>query len=198
MPNTRRAFTHRARNSQIDTTQVGELKLAFGNIRFMKIYLAGPDIFRPDADVWAEQVRTLCRHYGYDPLLPLDHGETTPEGIFEANLKLIKKAQIVAANLDPFRGSEPDSGTCFEVGYSHALGKKVCGYVTSWQTTVERLGKKVRDRQGTVVDTKGYAVENFGLPANLMLAISCHIVDGGLEGCLHALRARTTSLGQAG
>src|SRR5437899_958258 len=97
----------------------------------MKIYLAGPDIFRPDATAWAESARALCRQYGFDPLLPCDHSETEPAKIFEANLDLIRKAQIVCANLDlirkaqivcanldTFRGSEPDSGTAFEFGYA--------------------------------------------------------------------------------
>jgi len=33
-------------------------------------------------------------------------------------------------------------------------------------------------------------IENFGLPCNLMLAISAHIVEGGLEACLQSIRAR--------
>ena len=51
----------------------------------MKIYLAGPDVFRPDVAAWAESVRELCRRYGFEPLLPVDHCETAPEKIFQAN-----------------------------------------------------------------------------------------------------------------
>ena len=92
----------------------------------MKIYLAGPDVFRPDVMAWAESAREICRRYGYEALLPIDHGETLPEKIFQANIDLISKAQIVVANLDPFRGPEPDSGTAFELGYALALGKNPC------------------------------------------------------------------------
>jgi len=42
----------------------------------MKIYLAGPDVFRPDVLEWAEAGRDTCPRYGYDPLIPDDHGET--------------------------------------------------------------------------------------------------------------------------
>ena len=154
----------------------------------MKIYLAGPDIFRPDALEWADSARALCRQYGFDPLVPLDHHETEPQKIFEANLGLIRKAQIVCANLDPFRGAEPDSGTAFEVGYALALGKKVCGYVTTPQTTIERLGTLGRRRDGTPTDGMGMAVEDFGLPCNLMLAVPCNVVEGGLEACLKTIR----------
>ena len=162
----------------------------------MKIYLAGPDVFRPDVAEWAESVRELCRCYGFEALLPVDHNETTPEKIFQSNIDLIRKAQIVVANLDPFRGPEPDSGTAFELGYALALGKKICGYVTRLETVAQRVeaaenrseppapyGDKITDRNGLMV-------ENFGLPCNLMLSIPAHIVEGGLEACLQSIRSR--------
>ena len=164
----------------------------------MKIYLAGPDVFRPDVAEWAATVRELCRRYGFEPLLPVDHKETQPEKIFQSNIDLIRKAQIVAANLDPFRGPEPDSGTAFELGYALALGKKVCGYVTRLETVAQRVeaaenrseppapyGDKITDRNGLMI-------ENFGLPCNLMLSIPANIVEGGLEGCLQAIRSKPT------
>ena len=162
----------------------------------MKIYLAGPDVFKPDVAEWAESVRELCRRYGFEPLLPVDHNEKTPEKIFQANIDLIRKAQIVAANLDPFRGPEPDSGTAFELGYALALGKKICGYVTRLETMAQRVeaaenrseppapyGAKLTDRNGLMI-------ENFGLPCNLMLSIPANIVEGGLEACLQSIRSR--------
>ncbi len=151
----------------------------------MKIYLAGPDVFRPDAQAWADNARLLCKHYGFEAMTPMDHNESDPHKIFETNLALITMSQVVCANLDPFRGHEPDSGTAFEVGFGLALGKKVMGYVSSRQTTVERIGAQV--------DANGYKVEDFGLPLNLMLAIPCQVVAGGLEECLKTIRAKPAS-----
>lgn len=132
-------------------------------------------------------VRTLCHQYGFDVLLPVDNNETSPQKIFESNLALIRKAQIVCANLDPFRGTEPDSGTAFEVGYAYALGKKVCGYVSKVQTAKERLG--LSDER-PAIDDQGWSVEDFGLPCNLMLSVPSNIVVGGLEECLKSIRTR--------
>jgi nucleoside 2-deoxyribosyltransferase len=166
----------------------------------LKIYLAGPDVFRPDVLAWAETARELCRQYGFEPLLPIDHGETDPGRICEANLMLIRKAQIVVANLDSFRGAEPDSGTCFELGFAHALSKKVYGYVSQPQTVAQRVAryesslraKKANSEEdgSSVRDRQGWSVEDFGLPANLMLAKSMQIIEGGLEACLMAIRPR--------
>jgi nucleoside 2-deoxyribosyltransferase len=165
----------------------------------MKIYLAGPDVFRPDADAWAVSARELCRRYGFDPLLPLDHGETAPERIFAANIGMIREAQVVAANLDPFRGPEPDSGTSFELGYALALGKRTCGYVSRLDSVARRVAaaqgcdELPTGRGGRMTDRDGMFIENFDLPCNLMLAIPVPIVAGGLEACLQSLRGRPLS-----
>lgn len=162
----------------------------------MKIYLAGPDIFRSDVKAWAESAREICRRYGYEPLLPIDHSETEAEKIFQANIDLIRKAQVVVANLTPFRGAEPDSGTCFELGYALALGKKVCGYMAHMETVaqrVERLEQRCEPpvRYGDkLTDRDGMLVEDFGLPCNLMLAMAGQVVEGDLESCLQSIRPR--------
>ncbi len=154
----------------------------------MKIYLAGPDVFRPDVLEWAESARDTCLRYGYDPLIPIDHGETLAPKIFQANLDLIRKAQIVVANLNPFRGAEPDSGTCFELGYALALDKKVAGYVDRMEPLLARVNRLEGAARDRVHDNQGMVIENFGLPLNLMMAVPAMIVEGGLEECLKQLR----------
>ncbi len=152
----------------------------------MKIYLAGPDVFRPDALAWGDEARRLCASHGHQALLPLDGVETTAAGIYQANIALIRAADAVIANLNPFRGCEPDSGTCFEVGFALALGKPVIGYVERMETTVERVARlesRVLDRSAPV-DRHVMHVENFGLPLNLMLAVPLRVVIGGLASAL--------------
>ena len=162
----------------------------------MRIYLAGPDVFRPDAQTWAESALETCRRHGFEPLLSVNFEETDPNRIFQANINLIRKAQIVVANLDSFRGPEPDSGTAFELGYALALGKKVYGYVTRLDTVAQRVtlaegrGDSQVPNGDRLTDRQGMTVENFKLPCNLMLAIPTRIVEGGLEACLQLIRAR--------
>jgi nucleoside 2-deoxyribosyltransferase len=161
----------------------------------MKIYFAGPDVFRPDAAAWADSVRELCLQHGFEALTPLDHLETTPAAICNGNLELIRKAQIVVANLNPFRGAEPDSGTAFELGYALALGKKLVGYIDSLETVLERVKRLDRHKStqtGAPCDDQGLVIENFGLPVNLMLAMSAQIVEGDLATCLTTIRPKRT------
>lgn len=90
------------------------------------IYLAGPDVFRPDAEAHGETLKALCAEFGFLGLYPLDHAlpadirEPAAQAawVYRANVGLIERADCVLANLEPFRGSEPDSGTAFEVGYA--------------------------------------------------------------------------------
>lgn len=157
----------------------------------MKLYLAGPDVFRPDAAQWAEHARRLCRQDGHEALIPLDGVETTAAGIYHANIGLIQSADAVLANLNPFRGCEPDSGTCVEVGFALALGKPVIAYLEKTETTVERVrrlqgGVEARP-DGRPLDRDGLHIEDFGLPLNLMLAVPARLVAGGLPEALAAL-----------
>ncbi len=157
----------------------------------MKLYLAGPDVFRPDALAWAEQARALCAARGHVALIPLDCVETSAPGIYRANIELIRAADAVLANLEPFRGCEPDSGTCVEVGFALALGKPVIGYLRNSETVVERVvrieGRALENRAKIPVDRSGLHVEDLGLPLNLMLAVPVSIVVGGLPEALLAL-----------
>ena len=91
------------------------------------------------------------------------------------------------ANLNPFRGSEPDSGTVFEIGYAIALGKRVVGYLEDARSQTEKFAGSDRSK-GRIVDHNGFSIENFGLPVNLMLGIPCEIVEGGLLEALKVLK----------
>jgi len=155
------------------------------------VYLAGFDVFRPDALAHGEWLKLQCRQHGFEGRYPLDN--QAPAGlppralaqwIYEANTALIRQADAVMANLNPFRGAEPDSGTAFEVGYAIALGKPVWAYLDDAGTLVRRLAVAHRDDPPRHVDAQGYTVEDFGLGLNLMLACSATVVDGDAAQCL--------------
>lgn len=157
----------------------------------MRAYLAGPDVFRPDALAWAEAARALCHAHGVEALIPLDGNATDAVGIYQQNIAMIHAADVVLANLNAFRGAEPDSGTCFEVGFALALGKRVIGYVAERIDTTTQVARwQAQDltaRDGHLFDRDGQQVEHFGLPLNLMLAVPATIVEGDLAAALAAL-----------
>jgi nucleoside 2-deoxyribosyltransferase len=156
-----------------------------------KIYLAGFDVFRPDARQWGRTLQTLCNKYGFEGLYPLDNaapralaGKELARWICTANLALIRQADLVMANLNPFRGAEPDSGTVFEVGFATALGKPVWVYTDENRSLVGQVAVDKQLPGGPYTDSLGYTVEDFGLNLNLMIACTANTVIGDAEACL--------------
>ncbi len=145
----------------------------------MKIYLAGPGVFRPDCTAWGERLKAACAENGFEGLYPLD-GEL-PAGLNEAtkqrkwifanNCALIRKSDMIFADLRAFRSSsEPDSGTAFEVGFAHALGKPVWLWLPDCSPSSEIIQRLPCVKSGHHwLDQNGFMVEDFGAPINLML-----------------------------
>jgi nucleoside 2-deoxyribosyltransferase len=162
-----------------------------------RLYLAGPDVFRPDAADHGHRLVALCERHGFEAVFPLDAslpaGLPWPQAarrIYAANVAHIAACDAVLANLDFFRGAEPDSGTSFEVGYAVARGKPVIGYVPEGGSYAERIRRRHPQVAGPgPADAAGWLLEEFGLPLNLMLGVSCRIVVGGVEAALQAARA---------
>jgi nucleoside 2-deoxyribosyltransferase len=152
------------------------------------IYLAGPDVFLPDAAEMGRRKQQICREFGFEGLFPLDYDASVsgdPAKIFRANCRLMKKdADVGLFNLTPFRGPSPDPGTVFELGFMAALGKPIFGYTSASSTYRERveaaLGSLVKCEQ-RLCDRDGYKVEDFRLHDNLMIAQAILESSGGLS-----------------
>lgn len=158
------------------------------------VYLAGPDVFFPEAAQCAEKHKALCRLYEFEPLHPFDQPTLAAKKIFQTNIDMIRRADAVIANLNPFRGPEVDSGTAFEIGFAIALGKPVVGYLSTAESQLQRVerlyGALTHFNEADLWrDHDGNLVENFGHPVNLMLAEPCSIVVGDLEDALAKLCA---------
>lgn len=143
----------------------------------MKIYIAGPDVFEPDAVEIGKRYKAICEKYGHEGLYPLDNECDSSEDIYKGNIGLIDKADAVVANGNEFRG-EMDVGTAFEVGYAAAKDKKIIIYMDDTRSLVEKYGEK---------DEKGRITEDFGKPLNLMLSEASDIICGTFEDCIKML-----------
>ncbi len=157
------------------------------------IYLAGPDVFFPDAKERGKRLKQLCASYGFRGLFPLDNeiadnNPVTANSIRMANKWMIQESDILIANLSPFRGPEPDSGTVWELGYAEGLGKKVYSYSNDNRTLKEKTIALLHLEQGAAHDRAGMVIENFGLTHNLMYAQ--HLIADSLDGCLKILREK--------
>jgi len=151
----------------------------------MKIYLAGPDVFLPDAFEIGRRKAELCMRHGLTGLYPLDNAvdlaaRDASLQIFRGNQTMMIEADAIIANLTPFRGPGADAGTVYELGYMAGRGKLCLGYSNDPSPYAGRVRgfTEVMSRDGRLVDALGLTVEDFGLSDNLMLM---HALD--LHGC---------------
>lgn len=175
----------------------------------LKVYLAGPDVFYPDAKERFEEMKKVLKDHGFEGISPLDGEakEPTDHEIYRANIAKIRECDIVLANVMPFRGTEPDSGTVFEIGYADALGKEVYTYNESDYTVAERVSNyfsnymSEEEAEGHEFPD-GMKCETFGLKQNLMLHHSCIRLEartGGMvknfKEVVHMLQLLNSTLG---
>ncbi|MGY0575378.1 nucleoside 2-deoxyribosyltransferase [Bradyrhizobium sp. RDM12] len=151
----------------------------------MKIYLAGPDVFLPDAIAIGRQKAAICAVHGLTGLYPLDNAIdlTTPDAsrqIFCGNEAMMDAADAIIANMTPFRGAGADPGTVYELGFMAGRRKFCMAYSNDGTTYADRLGRfmHVSSEDGRLVDAQGLTVEDFGLVDNLMMI---HALE--LHGC---------------
>ena len=124
----------------------------------MRLYLAGPDVFHPQAALLGERKKALCAAYGLTGLYPLDGGtpDMTSGAIYAACLRMMRDA---------------DAGTVFELGFMAALGKPVFAYSNDARDLIDRLhaAPGLSACGDGWRDADGMAAEDFGLADNLML-----------------------------
>src|SRR3977135_3869958 len=151
----------------------------------MKIYLAGPDVFLPDAVELGRRKADICARHGLTGLYPLDNAidlsaRDASLRIFAGNEAMMIEADAIIANLTPFRGPGADAGTVYELGYMAGRGKLCLGYSNNPSSYADRVREftDVSSRDGRLIDALGLTVEDFGLTDNLMMI---HALD--LTGC---------------
>lgn len=133
----------------------------------LRVYLAGPDVFFPNAVEIGEEKKRICQRYGFvgvfpldadfAPLFELDSPEAQGYRTFDMMVELMDSCDLAIANLTPFRGPSMDVGTAIEMGYMHGCGKPVLGYTN---VAGDYAGR---------VPPDGFTIETFGLADNLMV-----------------------------
>ena len=174
-----------------------------GVVRMPKAYLAGTEIFYPDSKETQEKHHKLCEKYGFigyypDDVAPDDglaeyvkKDDSVHElevQLFTHDLNHIKRSDIIIANLNDYRGNEPDSGTAVECGLAWGYGHRCFAFIDDARPMKERFKgvKKVND-DGVVTDKNGASLEDFGSPLNVMFN-DFTVFEGGFEDALKGIR----------
>lgn len=151
----------------------------------VRVYLAGPEVFLPNARKVLDRKIALTRAAGLIPVTPgdLEIPKAPTKRQFGENISavdeaMMNSAQAVIANLTPFRGLHADTGTVFELGYMCGQGKAAFAYSNVKANHYQRIvdyygGKIVTGPDGRLRGPDGLSVEDFDMNENLML-------DGGI------------------
>lgn len=154
----------------------------------MRVYLAGPEVFLPNARIILDLKGSLTRSAGFEPVSPGDVAiDTMPDkhelglAISVVNERLMKSADAIIANLTPFRGISADAGTVYELGFMCGQGKLAFAYTNLaddyfLRTVAYYGGKVITGLDGRNRGHDGLSIENFDMVDNLM-------VDGGIDSC---------------
>ena len=103
------------------------------------VYVAGPLFSEAERTFLEKIVNKLAEVSGLDPVadffLPHRDGGELGKGpmradIFDLDTVNLNSAKVIVALLD---GQDVDSGTCIELGYAYAHGKKVFGILTDFR-----------------------------------------------------------------
>lgn len=145
--------------------------------RPLRVYLAGPEVFLPDAVAAGRRKQEICARHGLTGIYPLDNAlslDSLPPQeaglrIAAANESLMRGCDLTIANMTPFRGPSADVGTAFEMGFMRALGRPVLAYSNIALPFAARTRTGLGLAADAMRDTDGMALEDFGLTDNLML-----------------------------
>jgi len=155
-------------------------------------YLAGPDVFLPNAAAHAARKVEICRQYGLRGLPPLNEDIETAaktlnetslnetslneapdvwRSIYDKDIAMMERSDIIIANLTPFGGASADAGTLIEVGWFLGQRKPIFGYSNNSESFEQRMRRQLGDGHADL------GIEGFHLPDNLMIVGA--VLSGG-------------------
>ncbi len=167
-------------------------------------YLAGPDVFFPDAREIGWQKIAYLEALGVKGHFPLDND--LPDAalknpaqairfIGDANEKMMLdccrdgRVGLILANMSPFHGPSMDVGTAFEAGFMSALSHKsnviIIGYTSDPRSFEDRVVEAIYGgwsaitlEDGVPRGPDGLMIEAFGGAENLMI-VNAIVRTGG-------------------
>lgn len=98
----------------------------------------------------------------------------------------MKDTTVIIADLEAYRGAEPDSGTVYELGMAYAKGARCYGYTRDKRSlAIKNQQSYLKDRK--IYDERGNVMPYAELPFSSTIIGSTKIVECDYDDCLHML-----------
>ena len=159
------------------------------------IYIAGPCCFYYDGYALWHANRGKAEYLGFKVTMPttnkldLTHEDLrkNANAIFANCALAMNDATAVIADLESFRGHEPDGGSLFELGMGYARGLRLYGYTRDRRPLIHKLPVAAL-QEGRVVDDRGDDLPYCELPFCPSLMATTKIFEGDFENALQLLQ----------
>lgn len=155
------------------------------------IYIAGPECFYPNGFQILGALRRVSESYGFRVSLPNDrqlklddpNPQRNADVIFDNCAVSMNDSTAIIADLETFRGTEPDGGTIYEIGMAFAKGLRCYAYTRDKRSVAKKVQHAfVKDDQPRYPD--GSVLPHPQLPFSPCVVGSCKIVEGSYHDAL--------------
>lgn len=158
------------------------------------IYIAGPECFYTYGYDALGAMKARANALGFGVTLPNTHPldlenpdkQKRADSIFDDLDKVMKETTVIIADLEAYRGAEPDSGTIYELGMAYAKGARCYGY-TRDKRSLATKNQKAYLKDQKVYDERGNVMPYAELPFSPTIIGSTKIVEGDFDDCLKML-----------
>lgn len=158
------------------------------------IYIAGPECFYKYGYDMLAAMKARAEALGFSVTLPNTHSldmdnpdlQKRADSIFADLEKVMLDTTVIIADLEAYRGCEPDSGTIYEIGMAYAKGARCYGY-TRDKRSLATKNQQSYLKDGKVYDERGSIMPYSNLPFSPTIIGSTKIVEGDFDDCIHML-----------
>lgn len=158
------------------------------------LYIAGPECFYTYGYDMLAAMRVRAESLGFSVTLPnndpldLDNPDLQKraDSIFDNLKKVMLDTTAIVADLEAYRGAEPDSGTVYEIGMAYAKGAKCYGYTRDKRSFITK-NPNTSLKDGKAVDELGNCEMYGKLPFSPCIIGSTTIVEGDFDDCLRRM-----------
>ena len=158
------------------------------------VYIAGPQCFYTYGYDMLAAMRVRTESLGFRVTLPNDHPldldnqdkKKRADSIFHDLKTVMNETTVIIADLEAFRGAEPDSGTVYELGMAYAKGARCYGYTRDKRSlSTKNQGCVLKGDQ--VMDERNHRMPYGELPFSPTIIGSTKIIEGDYDDCLKLL-----------
>ena len=152
-----------------------------------KLYITGPQKYFPNGLAELKMYKAVAEYYGFEVVNDFSYVEKGLEEYEPIDRTFLDDCDIVIADVNPFRGGEPESSTIFDLGIAFSKKKRIYTHVHDMRDVIHKYPNAHYDEAGRTIDQHGLRYLDGYTPGNLMYMIPGKMIEGGFMECIRAL-----------